>query len=107
MLEEPTQLQEPALGYSLLNSIGYLWLYHTVDLRRQRSSSTKSRSLRGAAEAPLSPLTSGAFDFICTMSRSHPSIACRPFDRGRDGFVMGEGAASLVLEEYEHATTRT
>jgi 3-oxoacyl-[acyl-carrier-protein] synthase II len=62
--------------------------------------------IAGAAEAPLSPLTYGAFDFICTMSRSHPSIACRPFDQGRDGFVMGEGAASLVLEEYEHATTR-
>ena len=62
--------------------------------------------IAGAAEAPLSPLTYGAFDFIRTMSRSNPSIACRPFDRGRDGFVMGEGAASLVLEEYEHATTR-
>jgi 3-oxoacyl-[acyl-carrier-protein] synthase II len=62
--------------------------------------------IAGAAEAPLSPLTYGAFDFIRTMSRSNPSIACRPFDLGRDGFVMGEGAASLVLEEYEHATTR-
>jgi 3-oxoacyl-[acyl-carrier-protein] synthase II len=62
--------------------------------------------IAGAAEAPLSPLTYGAFAFIRTMSRSHPSIACRPFDRERDGFVMGEGAASLVLEEYEHAKTR-
>jgi 3-oxoacyl-[acyl-carrier-protein] synthase II len=62
--------------------------------------------IAGAAEAPLSPLTYGAFAFIRTMSRSHPSIACRPFDQGRDGFVMGEGAASLVLEEYEHAKTR-
>jgi 3-oxoacyl-[acyl-carrier-protein] synthase II len=62
--------------------------------------------IAGAAEAPLSPLTYGAFDFIRTMSRSHPSIACRPFDQGRDGFVMGEGAASLVLEEYEHAKRR-
>src|SRR6516164_9473287 len=59
--------------------------------------------IAGAAEAPLSPLTYGAFAFIRTMSRSHPSIACRPFDQGRDGFVMGEGAASLVLEEYQHA----
>ena len=60
----------------------------------------------GAAEAPLSPLTYGAFAFIRTMSRSHPSVASRPFDLHRDGFVMGEGAASLVLEEYEHARAR-
>jgi 3-oxoacyl-[acyl-carrier-protein] synthase II len=62
--------------------------------------------IAGAAEAPLSPLTYGAFAFIRTMSRSHPSVACRPFDKQRDGFVMGEGAASLVLEEYEHAKRR-
>jgi 3-oxoacyl-[acyl-carrier-protein] synthase II len=61
----------------------------------------------GAAEAPLSPLTYGAFAFIRTMSRAHPSVACRPFDQDRDGFVMGEGAASLVLEEYEHAKARS
>jgi 3-oxoacyl-[acyl-carrier-protein] synthase II len=61
----------------------------------------------GAAEAPLSPLTFGAFAFIRTMSRSaDPTSACRPFDKRRDGFVMGEGAASLVLEEYEHAKAR-
>src|SRR6202165_2621609 len=60
----------------------------------------------GAAEAPLSPLTYGAFAFIRTMSRAHPSVACRPFDQNRDGFVMGEGAASLILEEYEHAKAR-
>jgi 3-oxoacyl-[acyl-carrier-protein] synthase II len=62
--------------------------------------------IAGAAEAPLSPLTYGAFAFIRTMSRSHPSVACRPFDQNRDGFVMGEGAASLILEEYEHAKAR-
>ena len=62
----------------------------------------------GGAEAPLSPLTYGAFDFIKTMSRwkGEPALACRPFDRDRDGFVMGEGGASLVLEEYEHARNR-
>jgi 3-oxoacyl-[acyl-carrier-protein] synthase II len=62
----------------------------------------------GGAEAPLSPLTYGAFDFIKTMSRwqGDPALACRPFDRTRDGFVMGEGAASLVVEEFEHAQAR-
>jgi 3-oxoacyl-[acyl-carrier-protein] synthase II len=63
----------------------------------------------GGAEAPLSPLSYGAFDFIKTMSRwqgDPPAHAYRPFDLHRDGFVMGEGAASLVLEEYEHARQR-
>jgi 3-oxoacyl-[acyl-carrier-protein] synthase II len=62
--------------------------------------------IAGGAEAPLSPLSFGAFAFIRTMSRCDPSVACRPFDRNRDGFVMGEGAASLILEEYEHAKAR-
>jgi 3-oxoacyl-[acyl-carrier-protein] synthase II len=62
--------------------------------------------IAGAAEAPLSPLSYGAFAFIRTMSRQEASIACRPFDLNRDGFVMGEGAASLILEEYEHAAAR-
>jgi 3-oxoacyl-[acyl-carrier-protein] synthase II len=60
----------------------------------------------GGAEAPLCPLTFGAFDFIKTMSRHPPPECCRPFDRARDGFVMGEGAAALVLEEREHALRR-
>ncbi|CAN5486793.1 beta-ketoacyl-ACP synthase II [soil metagenome] len=64
--------------------------------------------LAGGAEAPLSPLTFGAFAFIKTMSQfaEDPARACRPFDRLRDGFVMGEGAASLVIEELEHARRR-
>ena len=65
--------------------------------------------IAGAAESPLFPLTFGAFDFIKTMSRyqgEQQELACRPFDKERDGFVMGEGAASLVMEEYEHAMAR-
>ena len=62
----------------------------------------------GGAEAPLSPLTFGAFAIIKTMSQwtGEPALACRPFDLKRDGFVIGEGAASLVLEEFEHAQRR-
>ena len=64
--------------------------------------------IAGGAEAPLSPLTFGAFAIIKTMSQwdGDPELACRPFDKQRDGFVIGEGAASLVIEELEHARDR-
>jgi 3-oxoacyl-[acyl-carrier-protein] synthase II len=62
----------------------------------------------GGAEAPLTAITIGAFDIIKTMSRwtGDPAVACRPFDRSRDGFVMGEGGASLIIEELDHARAR-
>jgi 3-oxoacyl-[acyl-carrier-protein] synthase II len=62
----------------------------------------------GAAEAPLAPLTFGAFDVLHAMSKSNndPARACRPFDATRDGFVMGEGAAMFILEERGHALAR-
>src|SRR3984893_5184391 len=62
----------------------------------------------GGAEAPLSALTFNAFSIIKTMSQwnGDPALACRPFDLLRDGFVMGEGAASLIVEELEHARGR-
>jgi len=64
--------------------------------------------LAGGAEAPLSPLSFGAFAIIRAMSTRNddPASASRPFDEGRDGFVMGEGAAVLVLEERERALAR-
>lgn len=64
--------------------------------------------LAGGVECPLAPLIFGAFDLIRAMSTRNeaPETACRPFDAGRDGFVMGEGAAILVLEEYGHAVRR-
>jgi 3-oxoacyl-[acyl-carrier-protein] synthase II len=62
----------------------------------------------GGVEAPLGPLSYGAFAIIRAMSTRNqdPERACRPFDRDRDGFVMGEGACSLILEEMEHAVAR-
>ncbi|HEX5040222.1 MAG TPA: beta-ketoacyl-[acyl-carrier-protein] synthase family protein [Candidatus Limnocylindria bacterium] len=65
-------------------------------------------ALAGGAEAPLAPLTFGAFALIRVLSlrNDDPATASRPFDRGRDGFVMGEAAAILVLEEREAALRR-
>jgi 3-oxoacyl-[acyl-carrier-protein] synthase II len=64
--------------------------------------------LAGGAEAPLAPLTFGAFALIRVLSQRNedPATASRPFDRDRDGFVMGEAAAVLVLEECEAARRR-
>jgi len=64
--------------------------------------------LAGGAEAPLAPLTFAAFSNIRAMSTRNddPETASRPFDVGRDGFVMGEGAAVLVLEERGRALAR-
>jgi len=62
----------------------------------------------GGAEAPLAPLCFGAFALIRAMStrNDEPARASRPFDAGRDGFVMGEGGAAVVLEERDRAIAR-
>ena len=64
--------------------------------------------LAGAVEAPLYPLSYGAFAIIHAMSKRNddPATACRPFDKDRDGFVMAEGGAVLVLESEAHARDR-
>jgi 3-oxoacyl-[acyl-carrier-protein] synthase II len=64
--------------------------------------------LAGGAEAPLAPLTFAAFTVIRAMSTRNddPASASRPFDENRDGFVMAEGAAVLVLEERDRAVAR-
>jgi len=65
-------------------------------------------AIAGGVEAPLAPLCFGAFALIRAMStrNDEPDRACRPFDRGRDGFVMGEGACCLVLERWDLAVAR-
>ena len=62
----------------------------------------------GAAEACITPLTLAGDHALGALSRrnAEPRRACRPFDRGRDGFVIAEGAGILVLEEREHARRR-
>ncbi|HEV2106797.1 MAG TPA: beta-ketoacyl-[acyl-carrier-protein] synthase family protein [Thermomicrobiales bacterium] len=64
--------------------------------------------LAGGIEAPLAPLTFGAFALIRVLSSRNddPGTASRPFDRDRDGFVMAEGGTMLVLEDEEHARAR-
>ncbi|MFA5090607.1 MAG: beta-ketoacyl-[acyl-carrier-protein] synthase family protein [Candidatus Omnitrophota bacterium] len=62
----------------------------------------------GAAEAPITPITFGAFDVVSVLSvrNDDPEGASRPFDKKRDGFVLSEGAGILILEELSHALRR-
>ncbi len=63
--------------------------------------------ITGGAEAAITPLSFAGFCAQKAMSvNENPKEACRPFDKDRDGFVMGEGAGMLVLEELDHALNR-
>ncbi|MFB7380865.1 beta-ketoacyl-[acyl-carrier-protein] synthase family protein [Kitasatospora purpeofusca] len=83
-----------------LDAIGYA--FQTVEDGRADICIT------GASDSPISPITVACFDAIKATSERNddPAHASRPFDAHRDGFVLGEGGAVLVLEELEHARRR-
>lgn len=83
-----------------LDAVGYA--FHTIEEGRA------DICIAGASDSPISPITMACFDAIRATSPNNddPEHASRPFDAHRDGFVMGEGAAVLVLEELEHARAR-
>jgi act minimal PKS ketosynthase (KS/KS alpha) len=83
-----------------LDSVG-----HAVDLIREGSADVM---IAGATDAPISPITVACFDAIKATTPRNDDAAhgSRPFDLSRNGFVLGEGAAMFVLEEYEHARAR-
>ncbi len=64
--------------------------------------------IAGGTDAPIGALPMAGFDSMHAMSRRNddPQRASRPFDKDRDGFVFGEGAGVMVLEDYEHAVAR-
>jgi minimal PKS ketosynthase (KS/KS alpha) len=78
---------------------------HAAQLIREGSADVM---LTGASDAPISPITLACFDAIKATSprNDDPAHASRPFDRTRNGFVLGEGSAMFVLEEWEHARAR-
>jgi minimal PKS ketosynthase (KS/KS alpha) len=83
-----------------LDSVGY-----ATELIREGSADIM---VAGATDAPISPITVACFDAIkATSSRNNDAEhASRPFDRTRDGFVLSEGSAMFVLEDYERARQR-
>ncbi|MEV3930388.1 MULTISPECIES: beta-ketoacyl synthase [unclassified Streptomyces] len=83
-----------------LDAIGYA--FHSVEEGRV------DVCIAGASDTPITPITVACFDAIKATSANNddPEHASRPFDARRDGFVMGEGGAVLVLEDLEHARAR-
>ncbi|GAB1338436.1 beta-ketoacyl-[acyl-carrier-protein] synthase family protein [Streptomyces sp. E-15] len=100
-----THAQGPVSMVSTGCTSGLDSLGHAVELIREGSADVM---IAGATEAPISPITVACFDAIKATSprNDEPETASRPFDATRNGFVLGEGSAVLVLEELESARRR-
>ena len=98
-------MRGPAMGNANSCASGATAIGEAFHLVRSGSADV---ALAGGVEAPIAPLTIGAFALIraTTTRNEDPRSASRPFDRDRDGFLMAEGGAMLVLEELGHAERR-
>lgn len=98
-------LRGPALCPVAACATGLVSLIRGADLIRSGECDVV---LAGSSDASLVPIVLGSFQRLGVMARGFedPATACRPFDAERSGFVVGEGAAVLVLEDREHAVSR-
>lgn len=98
-------LKGPALTISTACASSAHAIGQSIDMIR---SGRVDVAIAGGAEASITPFTFAAYNSLSVLSTRNqsPERACRPFDKGRDGLVMGEGAGILVLESFEHAMRR-
>ena len=98
-------LQGPSLAYSTACTTGLHSIGEAAWMIRRGDADVM---VAGGAESTVCPLGVGGFDNMHALSRRNddPTTASRPFDKDRDGFVMGEGAGIVVLESLEHAQKR-
>lgn len=98
-------LQGPNIAHVTACSTGLHAIGEAMHIIRRGDATAM---VAGGCEATIHPIGLGGFDSMHALSRRNddPATASRPFDKDRDGFVMGEGAGVLVLEELEHALAR-
>lgn len=98
-------LKGPNLAYTTACSTGLHSIGESAWIIRRGDADVM---VAGGAESTVCPLGIGGFDSMHALSRRNddPARASRPFDKDRDGFVLGEGAGVVILEEYEHAKRR-
>ncbi|MDX0283764.1 hypothetical protein GOC36_27130 [Sinorhizobium meliloti] len=104
-LAERLHFEGPAITLSTGCTAGLDAIGQAYNMVRQGEAEVV---LVGASEAPICPIVYSAFDVLGALSKraDKPETASRPFDKDRDGFVLGEGAAFIVVEAARHAVRR-